>query len=141
MKSGLQKSEENAKEKIVKTNRNNPFSDEDIINAWNAYISSHPTEHILINTMRSSRPTRVDNFHFAISVENPGQLDLMNNAMTDIIANLSNQLSNDFISFEINLNQGEASPHVWNAREVLAHMIEDSPNMKKFIEQFNLSIS
>lgn len=141
LKGGLQSSEEKAKENIVKSNRNNPFSDEDIINAWNSYMASHPTEHILINTMRSSRPIRIENTHFAISVENPGQLDLMNNAMTDIIASLSNQLSNDFISFEITLNQGEASPHVWNAREVLAHMIEDSPHMKKFIEQFNLSIS
>ena len=65
----------------------------------------------------------------------------MNNAMPDIITYLANHLSNDHISFEIIINEDESSPHVWNAREVLAHMVQESPNMKTFVERFDLSLS
>ena len=61
--------------------------------------------------------------------------------MTDIKQYLANQLSNDFITFEVAINQGEAAPHVWNQREVLIHMIEQSPNMRSFVDEFGLSLS
>ena len=126
---------------VQQQSRNNPFSDQAIDTAWETYISSHPTAHILTNTMRVARPKRIEGTRFVITVENPGQVDLMINSMTDIKQYLANQLSNDFITFEVAINQGEAAPHVWNQREVLIHMIEQSPNMRSFVDEFGLSLS
>ena len=126
---------------VQQQTRDNPFSDQAIDTAWETYISSHPTAHILTNTMRVARPKRIEGTRFVITVENPGQVDLMINSMTDIKQYLANQLSNDFITFEVAINQGEAAPHVWNQREVLIHMIEQSPNMRSFVDEFGLSLS
>ena len=141
LKGGLKKAETAAQTAAIQQDRNNHFSDSALDTAWETYISSHPKAHILINTMRAARPRRIEGNRFVITVENPGQVDLMNNAMPDIITYLANQLSNDHISFEIIINEDESSPHVWNAREVLAHMVQESPNMKTFVERFDLSLS
>ena len=139
---GLHKEDNGANQPVVQQQtRNNAFSDQAIDSAWETYISSHPTAHILTNTMRVARPKRIEGTRFVITVENPGQVDLMNNAMTDIKQHLANQLSNDFITFEIAINQGEAAPHVWNHREVLIHMIEQSPHMRTFVDDFGLTLS
>ena len=91
--------------------------------------------------MRAARPRRVEGTRFVIMVENPGQVELMNNAMTDIITYLANQLSNDHITIEITLNEGESSPHVWDSREVFSHILQETPNMKEFVERFKLTLS
>ena len=141
LKGGMKNAETAAQSTAQRQDRNNTFSDAALDTAWETYISSHPTAHILINTMRASRPRRIEGNRFVITVENPGQVELMNNAMPDIKAYLANQLSNDHISIEITINQGEAAPHVWNAREVLAHMLQQSPNIKEFVERFSLTLN
>lgn len=134
-------SKQSATTNYISQNRNNEFSDAAIDTAWETYISSHPTAHILINTMRAARPRRVEGTRFVIMVENPGQVELMNNAMTDIITYLADQLSNDHITIEITLNEGESSPHVWDSREVFSHILQETPNMKEFVERFKLTLS
>ncbi len=140
LKGGLKNAEVAAQTAVQQQNRNNDFSDQAIDTAWETYISSHPTAHILTNTMRVARPKRVEGTRFVIMVENPGQVETMKSAMPDIIAYLGNQLSNDLITIDIAINEGEASPHVWNSREVLAHMVQNSANMKLFVERFELSL-
>lgn len=140
LKGGLKGAEVVKTTSAPKLDRNDNFSDEAIDAAWETYIASHPTAHILINTMRTARPRRIQDSRFVIMVENPEQVNQMNYAMPDILEYLSDKLSNDHITIEIEINQGESSPRVWNSREVLAHMIQDTPHMREFIDRFNLSL-
>ncbi|MBQ2838785.1 MAG: DNA polymerase III subunit gamma/tau [Muribaculaceae bacterium] len=141
LKGGLKKAEDVAQAAVKQQDRNNNFSDQALDSAWETYISSHPTAHILINTMRVARPQRIEGNRFVIMVENPGQVELMKNALPDIISYLANQLSNDHISFEITINEGESSPHVWNSREVFAHMLQEVPHMQELVKRFDLTLS
>lgn len=141
LKTGLKQTEEAVQATIQQRNRNNQFSDEAIDVAWETYISSHPTAHILVNTMRTARPKRLDGTRFAIMVENKGQVEMMTDSLPDIISYLGNQLQNDFITFEIVENQGESSPYVWNQREVYSHMLQKVPHMQEFVKRFELSLS
>lgn len=121
--------------------RNSPFSDEALDSAWETYISSHPTAHILINTMRAARPKRVEGTRFVVMVENPGQVDQVNHAKPEILKFLGDNLQNDHIILDVVIREGESSPHVWNNREVYAHMIQEIPNFKTFVEKFSLTLS
>ena len=136
-----EKAEDVAQAAVKQQDRNNNFSDQALDSAWETYISSHPTAHILINTMRVARPQRIEGNRFVIMVENPGQVELMKNALPDIISYLANQLSNDHISFEITINEVESSPHVWNSREVFAHMLQEVPHMQELVKRFDLTLS
>ena len=139
IKGGLKQAEEEAKTVVQQQKRNTPFSDEALDTVWQTYIASHPTAHILVNTMRTARPQRIEGNRFVITVENKGQVDLMNDSMPNIISYLADQLSNDFITFEVVENEGVSSPYVWNTREVYAY-IAQKPHMQDFIKRFELSL-
>ncbi len=120
--------------------RTSPYSDQDLLSAWEEYISTHSKEIILVSTMRTAQPKRVEGDRFIILVENPAQHDLIHNKLDDILSHLHNKLSNDNIIIDTQLNEGESAPYTWNDREVLAHMVKSNPHLKNFIDDFHLSI-
>ncbi len=91
--------------------------------------------------MRTARPQRIEGNRFSITVENPGQLDLMTQAIPEILRYIHDSLLNDRITIEIFVNSGESAPYTWNEREVLAHIAETTPVFKKFVEEFKLTLS
>ncbi len=109
--------------------------------AWETYIQGHPNAHILTNTMRAARPVRIEDNRFSITVENPAQQAMIEQAMPEILQHLHNTLANDFITLMVAINEGDAAPHTWSEREVLAHIAETAPNFKKFVEDFKLTLS
>lgn len=116
------------------------YTPEQLNRAWDTYIANHPKEHILTNTMRAGRPTAISGHNYRMLVENEMQQTTVNEAMPSILQHLHDTLSNDHITLAIEINQGAASPHTWNEREVLAHMVEHTPALKDFIDDFKLTI-
>lgn len=116
------------------------YTPEQLNRAWDTYIANHPKEHILTNTMRAGRPTAISGHNYRMLVENEMQQTTVNEAMSSILQHLHDTLSNDHITLAIEINQGAASPHTWNEREVLAHMVEHTPALKDFIDDFKLTI-
>lgn len=141
LRGGLKNAEEAAQKAVQRQNRNEAFSDQAIDTAWETYISSHPTAHILINTMRTARPRRISNTDFEIMVENPGQVELMKNSMPSILEYLADKLSNDHITINITINEGESAPYVWNTREVYAYLLQERKNMKTLVEKLDLTLA
>ncbi|MDE6325077.1 MAG: DNA polymerase III subunit gamma/tau [Duncaniella sp.] len=120
--------------------REGAYTPEQLNRAWDTYIANHPKEHILTNTMRAGRPTAISGHNYKMLVENEMQQTTVNEAMYSILQHLRDTLSNDHITLAIEINQGAASPHTWNEREVLAHMVEHTPALKDFIDDFKLTI-
>ena len=120
--------------------REQPYTREQLNGAWQKFMDANPTRHILVNTMRSSFPTPKETGGYKIMVENDKQREEMVETMPVLLGYLRDSLSNDTIEIEIELNQGEASPHTWNEREVLAHILENNPSLKGFMDDFQLTI-
>lgn len=120
--------------------RDTAYTPEQLTEAWKAFMREHPNLHILVNTMRASFPTQVEGHTYRTMVENEKQLEEMNAAMPDILTSLRNATLNDHINIIVELNQGEASPHTWNERQVLQHMIDNNPSLRDFIADMQLSI-
>ncbi len=121
--------------------RTKPFSDDDLMDAWNNYIQAHPTEHILINTMRAAPPVLVTRTHFTMQVQNQMQLDLIEANRADILRKLHDALSNDLITFEISVNNTSSPRHTLNDRELLAQLREEYPSLNSLIDTFKLRLS
>ena len=120
--------------------RTTAYSQEQLNAAWQTFINAHPTEHILINTMRASFPALIQNDTYKIMVENEMQRNILTQAMPSLMKHLHDSLSNDNVNLTIEINQGEASPHTWNERQVLSHMIENTPILRSFIDDLKLTI-
>lgn len=128
-----------AQQSFVPTNKS-PYSIAALETVWDTYIATHPTEHILTNTMRAARPVRIEGDRYSLTVENPAQKELLDHSMLDIKQFVHRNLGNDFITFEVVMNEGEAAPHTWNEREVLAHIAQTSPYFNTFAEDFKLTL-
>lgn len=125
----------------VREHRTNTYTDKQVIDAWNGFIASHPTEHVLINTMRAGQPTRNAGDTFEVMVENPGQVETMQQSMPEILQALRDATNNDNITILLRINEGESPAHTWNEREVLNHMIETIPKLRAFIDDFKLTLN
>lgn len=121
--------------------RKTPYTTDALDTVWETYINGHPKAHILTNTMRTARPQHIENDRFTITVENPGQLELMEQAMPDILQYIHEALANDLITISVKVNEGESAPYTWSERDVLARMVETTPVLRKFIEDFKLTLS
>jgi DNA polymerase-3 subunit gamma/tau len=122
--------------------RNQPYSDDAFLDAWNGFIALHPKEHLLISTMRTS-PRHAIADHpssYIIMVENEIQQNLLNEAMPGLLAHLHDALKNDHINFRVDVNQGEAPPETWNERQLYNHMIEHSPAFADFVKKMRLKL-
>ena len=60
--------------------------------------------------------------------------------MPSILSTLHDATSNDLINITVEINKGEASPHTWNERQVLSHMVENNPELRDFIDDMQLTI-
>ena len=120
--------------------RDAAYTPEQLNSAWQSYIKAHPTSHILINTMRASCPSPMEGHTYRVMVENEKQREEMISAMPSILSTLHDATSNDHIMITVEINQGEASPHTWNERQVLNHMVENNPGLRDFIDDMQLTI-
>lgn len=128
--------------KVEHTARHSEFTHDQLLKAWVQYISAHPEEHILVNTMRVAHPQPTDNrTHFNVMVQNDIQLNTMHRAMPHLIAALRDALDNDSVVINVTVNQDIDNPMAWNDREVFAKMMEAHPMLKEMAQRFKLNIS
>ena len=122
------------------SHRSAAYDDTALAAAWDRYMAEHPSETILVHTMRSCRPQRVEGDRWNVTVENAAQLDKMTLALPMLLAALRNAVSNDNVTLDLSVNEGEPSPEAWNEREILDHMIEHIPDMHNFLTEFRLTV-
>lgn len=120
--------------------RNEPYTREQLHKAWQKFMQAHPTEHILVNTMRASFPAPQEGHTYKIMVENDMQRQTVEHAFPELLRSVRDDLSNDHFSLVVEINQGAASPHTWNEREVLNHMVENIPALRGFIDDLGLTL-
>jgi hypothetical protein len=125
----------------VAAHNNRAFADDELAQAWSQYIDNHASDRLLVNTMRVSHPQRTGAENvFEMVVESEIQVELINEALPDLLASLRSTLQNDMLQIHVRANNGASSPMTWNEREVLANMIERHPAIKSFVEDLGLSL-
>lgn len=126
----------------ARTARTESYTDTDIQRAWDNFMAARPTEHILVNTMRASRPQLSATPHtFTVTVENHVQHEMLGAVMPELLAAVRDAASNDSITFVIEENEGTGSPRTWNEREILAYLSENRPAIKSFIHDLKLTLT
>lgn len=121
--------------------RTKPFSEDALLTAWNAYISTHPHAHILINTMRSAAPKLIDRERFRVTVQNEIQLNLMEANRGDIMGFVRDALGNDLVDYQIVVNTTSMPRHTLTDAELLDKMKSEHPVLKRLVDDFNLHLA
>lgn len=118
------------------------FTDEQLAQAWTAYIDTHGQEQLLVHTMRSHQPTRrPGSFALVTEVDSDMQASQINEAMPRLLDHLHNTLGNYAVTLTVHVKDGPGSPSTWNEREVLADMLKRHPDMRRYIDELGLTLS
>ncbi len=117
-----------------------PFTDTDIDRLWDAFISEHSSLHLLANAMRMSRPTRKNPEKPLFSVTHSSvQIGFIREYLHEITGYIRRGVRNDSVEFEL-IEVEEDSPLAWNDRELIRHIISDTPSVADFAKEFQLKL-
>ena len=119
-------------------NLNEPYTDADIMKAWNAFIQQFASEHVLVNAMRMATPVRVSDDVFRIA-QSKVHLDYISENLSRITSFIHSQIRNSKVTFTLE-EVSEESPLVWNERELVANMIKANPTLADFIRHLKLKL-
>ena len=141
--SGKREEDETAKSAESSTvvgGRREPFTPEQLLEAWQRYIDEHPKEPILITTMHMSKPRRVSDTVYELEVENQGQVSFIKGS-TELITALRNAVNNDMLALEVRVSKDMSDHRIWSPREVANDMMSRNPHFEKFLKDFDLSLA
>lgn len=121
-------------------NRKEPYTDEQVLSAWRAFMANNPTEKVLINTMRASEPIKVDGDNYKIIVENQNQHEKILEKLRDIYDYIHDRINNDYWTLNIEENKGVSSPATWTEREVFNYTMETDAKFKNLVAKLKLRL-
>lgn len=117
------------------------FTPEQMLSAWNQYIESHPSEKVIVNTMRAALPSRVNDTLYEIYVENVGQVEFIKTRQTEIVEFLRQRLDNDMVAIDVKVKESGPEPKFWSPREIIEDMVQRNPDVRNLIQEFGLSLT
>ena len=121
-----------------KTDLQASFTEEELIESWNAYANSVGKKIFLKNIMLNNLPKLQENFYFEVVVHNPAmQEELFNNAI-DILGALRNRLKNSHIQMRVRISEGNEKHLAYTSTEKYEHLVEINPLLDKLAKEFDL---
>lgn len=93
--------------------------------------------------MRAHSPVHADGDApetYLVTVVNIGQVELLNEVKPRLLGFLRDALQNDMLELRFNHDESAISPTAWSDRDVLAHLVENSPNVATLINTFKFSL-
>lgn len=118
------------------------FTHEQMLAAWNEYIEKHPTEKVIINTMRAALPTRINDTLYEIQVENVGQVEFIKTRQTEIVEFLRQRLDNDMVAIDIKVSEVQGTnKKFWTSREIIEDMVQRNPQVRDMVQKLGLSLA
>lgn len=123
---------------ISKADLQTPFTEEELIESWNAYANSTDKKIFLKNLMLNNPPKLQDNFYFEVVVHNPAmQEELFNNAI-NILGALRTRLKNTHIQMRVRISEGNEKHLAYTSAEKYEHLVEINPLLEKLAKEFDL---
>ncbi len=135
---------EGSNEKVVSASevKREPFTQEQLLVAWNDYIAANPHEQVLVNTMRMSEPQRVNDTLYRITVENQAQVEFFEASKGKLMEFLHNNLRNDMLAIEVAISDTTSEHRIWTPREVVEDLRERlGEPFNNFIKEFGLNLA
>ncbi len=120
--------------------RNKPYSDADFATAWHALASSFDAEPLLKSVLSASEPLRTAEHTFEIKVWNAMQADIVQKSLGSITRQIRDRLSNDAITLEPQVCQGDIPPAFWTEQQVLDYLLKSHPALSEMMTKFKMHL-
>ena len=120
--------------------RSNPFTQQQLQDAWEEYINTHQEQRILVAAMRSSVPLRQDESHYLVEVDHPAQKQAFEGALNELLDFIKKRLKNDYVSLSIKISEKSKDSQVLNPKEFLKMTIKENPELAQFLKAIDAEL-
>ena len=120
--------------------RNKPYTEADFTTAWNAIASSMKADPMLTSILTATEPTHTRNHNFEIKVWNSVQADIVQKSLGLITRQLRDRLSNDSITLEPRVSEGDIPPAFWTEQQVLDYLLKSNPALTEMVTKFKMRL-
>lgn len=120
--------------------RRNPYSQTDLDRAWDGFIEAFPRKRILVNSMRTSRPVRIDENNVGVDLDSEIQMATFREEFSELLQWLRDRLENDYVALQLKVTDRAPSRHVLNDRELMITIMKERPMLEKFVKGLKLTL-
>lgn len=120
--------------------REKPVNHEQFMQAWGEFIAKNPQLHILVNAMRTSKPTPAEANTYKIIVDHPAQLQAFEMTMPKLIEYLRNALENDLLILKVEVNTNPVANKQLPPKEFLKQALSDNPTLANFLSSLDAEL-
>lgn len=120
--------------------RRSNFTYEQFTKIWDDFANSHPEQRILVAAMRTSRPELISETSYKVSVEHPAQKQAFESVLPELLEYLKNQLTNDFITIRIDIEERKEHEKKLPPKEFLKMVVEENAELAKFLKAIDAEL-
>lgn len=120
--------------------RQQPFTEEQLIEAWKAYVKQHPDQILVTRIMNSMKPKRIDEVTYRLTLA-PGQDGFITPSLAEILAFLRSAVNNDMLAIELQVDDSIKPPKVWTGREIVDDIRSRHANLDGLIKTYGLTLA
>lgn len=132
---------EEIQQQEVQAPLNTPFTITQLETAWDKFIDTVSTETVLVNTMRTCKPTIQNATTFEVVVDNPNQLERLHEKGADLMQFLKKELQNTQVVMSMRISEKQEKQKVFSQREKFEFMAQQNPHLIPFKDRFGLELS
>ena len=127
-------------ERDNKTLRNKPIIYDELKDLWFQFIYQHPEMHIVVNAMRNAIPECVGDSLYKIMVDNPAQMQAIEQSMGEILTFMRNGLENDMFALNIDITPNIVKERMMTPIEFINKLMDENPVISEGLRRFNAEI-
>lgn len=127
-------------DKESKTLRNKPIIYDELKDLWFQFIYQHPEMHIVVNAMRNAIPVCGGDSLYKIMVDNPAQMQAIEQSMGEILTFMRNGLENDMFALNIDITPNVVKERMMTPIEFINKLMDENPVISEGLHKFNAEL-
>ena len=121
--------------------RREPFTAQQLHEAWQSYINANPHEMLTISSMRTAQLEPMSDTVYAVYVESKAQVESIESSKSKIMPHLRNAVKNDMLALELKVHPSTVEHRILTPREVVEDIKQRRPDFIPFIKEFQLGLA
>lgn len=120
--------------------RDNPYSKEQLADAWREYIEANPQRRIIVSTMRAGSPRKTDEGVYTVDVPNPGVLNEFESGLPHLVSFLRDRLGNDNLRITLHLIPASENVRSVSPAERLKEIVKNNPSIGTLLQNLDAEL-
>ena len=113
--------------------RHTPITPDRLADAWQQFIAANPQLTIVVTTMQTSVPEKLDETTYRLELANEGQRQQFEKAMPTITGFIRDRLENDDFTLRLALSQNREQTRILTTREFITNVMTNNPSLRDLL--------